>query len=53
MGAAGLDYELITFARQFLEKANLPEAVETGRYMFESDPTKDKQKLDPPTYSLG
>lgn len=53
MGAAGLDHELITFARQFLEKANLPDAVETGRYMFESDPSKDIQKLDPPKYSLG
>ena len=52
MGATGLDYELITFARQFLEKSNLPDAVETGRYIFGSDPTKIEQKLDSPTYSF-
>ena len=34
MSAAGLDYELITFAREFLEKSEMPDAVKTGRHMF-------------------
>ena len=51
LSAAGLDYELITFARRFLQKCDhLPDAVKTGRHMFGPDPTKGDQKLDPPTY---
>lgn len=52
MSAAGLDYELLTFTRQFLEERDLPDRVETGRYMFGSDPTKTEQELKPPTYGF-
>ena len=52
MGAAGLDYELITLAREFLESCDLPVAVSTGRDMFEPGPAKREKKLDPPTYGF-
>lgn len=52
MSASGLDYELITFARRFLEKRDLPAAVETGREMLGPSPTKREQELNPPTYGL-
>lgn len=52
MCASGLDYELITFARRFLEKSQLPDAVETGREMLGPDPTKREQKLNSPSYGL-
>ena len=52
MGAAGLDYELITFAREFLENCGLPVAVGTGRDMFRPDPAKREKELDPPTYGF-
>ena len=52
MGAAGLDYELITFARKFLENCDLPNAVGTGRDMFRPDGPKREKKLDPPAYGF-
>ena len=51
MGAAGLDNELITFARKFLMDCGLPVAVTTGREMF-PDPAKRKKELEPPTYGF-
>ena len=52
MGAAGLDYELITFARRFLEDCGLPIAVNTGRDIFRPDAAKREKELDPPTYGI-
>ena len=52
MSASGLDYELITFARQFLEESDLPDAVMTGREMLGRNGTKSEQRLNPPTYGL-
>ena len=52
MGAAGLDYELITFVRKFLEGCDLPVGVSTGRDMFRPDPAKREKELDPPTYGF-
>ncbi|KAL9065806.1 MAG: hypothetical protein Q9161_007971 [Pseudevernia consocians] len=52
MSASGLDYELITFARQFLEESDLPDAVMTGREMLGPNGTKSEQRLNPPTYGL-
>ena len=51
MGASGLDYELLTLTRRFLEKSDLPKAVETGREMFGPDPTKRDLSPDPPIYA--
>ena len=52
MGAAGLDYELITFVRKFLEDCDLPAVVSTGRDMFRPDPAKREKELKPPTYGF-
>ena len=52
MGAAGLDYELITFARTFLDDSDLPNAVETGRDCFTLDHANKEGRCDPPTYSF-
>lgn len=52
MGASGLDYELLTLTRRFLENSDLPRAVETGREMFGPDPAKRDLSLNPPIYQF-
>ena len=52
MCASGLDSELITLARRFLENSDLPDAVETGREMLGPDPAKRDLSLNPPIYDF-
>lgn len=52
MGSAGADYELVTFACRFLKECKLPDAVKTGRDIFEGDPKKRETRFDPPRYGL-
>lgn len=52
MGASGLDYELLTLTRRFLENSGLPKAVETGREMFGPDPATKDLNPDPPIYAF-
>ena len=52
MGASGLDYELITLARRFLENSDLPHAVKTGREMLEPDPARRDLSPNPPVYDI-
>lgn len=52
MCASGLDSELITLARRFLENSDLPNAVATGREMLGPDPAKRDLSPNPPMYDF-